>query len=54
MKGFKNLDDLNHIYKNVLDKVCFAYDAAYFGSKYLAWRTIIGYGRYGLWNFYKS
>ena len=54
MKGFKNLDDLKHIYKNVLDKVCFAYDAAYFGSKYLAWRTIIGYGRYGLWNFYKS
>ena len=54
MKGFKNLDDLKHFYKNVLGKVCFAYDAAYFDSKYLPWRTITGYERYGFWNFYKS
>ena len=32
--------DLNYIYKNELDKVCFAHDAAYSSSKGLAKRTI--------------
>ena len=32
--------DVNHIYKNKLDKACFAYDAAYSDRKDLAKRTI--------------
>ena len=40
MKGFNNLDDLKHIYKNELDKACFAHDAAYSDSKDLAKTTI--------------
>ena len=27
--GFKETGDLNYIYKNKLDKACFAHDAAY-------------------------
>ena len=33
---------LKHTYKNELDKACFAKDAAYSDSKYLAKRTISG------------
>ena len=36
VKVFKSLDDLKYIYKNLLDKVCFVYDAAYSGIKCLA------------------
>ena len=32
-------EDTNHIYKNGLDKVCFAHDAAYSDSKDLTKRT---------------
>ena len=40
MKNFKLTSDLKHIYKNELDKVCFAHDAAYCDSKDFAKRTI--------------
>ena len=33
---FKETGDLNYVYKNELDKVSFAHDAAYTDSKYLA------------------
>ena len=32
--------NLKHLYRNELDKVCFAHDAAYFDGKDLAKRTI--------------
>ena len=35
----KKTSDLNYIYKNELDKACFAHDASYADSKYLAKRT---------------
>ena len=37
---FRETSDLGHIYKNELDKACFAHDAAYTDSKDLATRTI--------------
>ena len=40
IKEFIETGNLKHIYKNELDKVCFAHDAACFGSKYLAKRII--------------
>ena len=42
MKRFKNLrtEDLNHVYKNELDKARFAHDVAYANSKDLAKRTV--------------
>ena len=42
MNGFKNLkkQDLKIIYKNKLDKACFAHDAAYAYSKDIAKRTV--------------
>ena len=40
IQKFRETDNLKHLYRNVLDKVCFAYDAAYSDSKDLARRTI--------------
>ena len=40
IQEFRETVYLKHIYKNELDKACFAHDAAYFDSKYLAKRTI--------------
>ena len=37
---FREISNLKHIYKNELDKTCFAHDAAYSDSKDLAERTI--------------
>ena len=37
---FKETGDLNYIYKNELDKPCFAHDAAYADNKDLAKRTV--------------
>ena len=39
MKGFKNV--LKHLYRNKLDKTCYAHDDAHPDSKYLAKRTMI-------------
>ena len=39
---FRETGNLKHIYKNELDKACFAHDKAYFDSKHLAKRTISG------------
>ena len=33
IQEFKQTDYLNYIYKNQLDKACFAHDAGYFDSK---------------------
>ena len=38
--NFKKTSNLKHIYKNELDKACFAHDVAYSNSKDLAKRTI--------------
>ena len=40
IQKFKENGDTNYIYKNELDKACFARDAAYSDSKYLTKRTI--------------
>ena len=40
IEKFKETGDTNYIYKNELDKACFAHDVAYSGSKDLAKRTI--------------
>ena len=40
IRKLKEASDLKYIYKNELDKVCFAHDAAYFGSKDLTKRTV--------------
>ena len=37
---FKGTGDTNYIYKNELDKACFAHDAAYSDSKDLTKRTV--------------
>ena len=39
IKKFKEMCILNYIYKNELDKACFANDAPYSDSKHLAKRT---------------
>ena len=39
IQKFKETDDINYIYKNELDKVCFAHDATYSDSKDLTKRT---------------
>ena len=39
IQKFKETSDTNYIYKNELDKVCFAHDAAYSDSKDLTKRT---------------
>ena len=40
IQKFRETGNLKHLYKNELDKACFAHDAAYSGSKDLATRTI--------------
>ena len=40
IQKFKKIGDTNYIYKNELDKACFAHDAAYSDSKNLTKRTI--------------
>ena len=40
IQKFRETDDLNHIYKNELDKACFAHYAAYSECKDVANRTI--------------
>ena len=40
IQTFRETGDTNHIYKNELDKACFAHDAAYSDSKDLTKRTI--------------
>ena len=40
IKKFKETGDTNYIYKNELDKACFAHDAVYSDSKNLTKRTI--------------
>ena len=40
MDQFKKTGDTNYIYKNELDKACFAHDAAYSDSKDLTKRTV--------------
>ena len=40
IKKFKETGDTNYIYKNELDKACFAHDAAYSDSKDLRKRTV--------------
>ena len=39
IQKFKETGDTSYIYKNELDKTCFAHDAAYSDSKYLIKRT---------------
>ena len=40
IQKFKETGDTKYIYRNELDKACFAHDAAYFGSKDPAKRTV--------------
>ena len=40
IQKFREAGNLKHFYTNKLDKACFARDAAYSDSKYLAKRTI--------------
>ena len=40
IQKFKETRDTNYIYKNELDKACFAHDAAYSDSKDLTKRTV--------------
>ena len=40
IQKFKGTGDTNYIYKNELDKTCFAHDAAYSDSKDLTKRTV--------------
>ena len=40
IQNFKETGDTNYIYKNELDKACFAHDAAYSDSKDLTKRTL--------------
>ena len=40
IQTFKETGDTNYIYKNELDKACFAHDAAYSDSKDLTKRTV--------------
>ena len=40
IQKFKEIADTNYIYKNELDKACFAHDAAYSDSKDLTKRTV--------------
>ena len=38
-KKFREIVNIKHLYRNELDKACFAHDAAYSHSKDLAKRT---------------
>ena len=40
IQKFRETGNLEHLYKNELDKACFAHDAAYSDSKDLAKKTI--------------
>ena len=40
IRKFRETDNLKHLYRNELDKACFAHDAAYSDSKDLAKTTI--------------
>ena len=40
IQTFRETWNLKHLYRDELDKACFAHDAAYFDSKNLAKRTI--------------
>ena len=40
IQKFKETSDTNSVYKNELDKACFAHDAAYSDSKDLTKRTV--------------
>ena len=40
IQKFREADDLKHIYKNELDKVCLPHDAIYYDYKDLAKRAI--------------
>ena len=40
IQEFRQTGNLKHLYRNELDKACFAHDAAYSDSKDLAKRTI--------------
>ena len=40
IQKFRETGNLKHLYRNELDKACFAHDAAYSDSKGLAKRTI--------------
>ena len=40
IQKFRETDNLKHLYRNELDKACFAHDAAFSDSKDLAKRTI--------------
>ena len=42
IQKLRETGNLKHLYRNELDKVCFAYDTAYSDSKGLAKRTISG------------
>ena len=39
IQKFRKTSNLKHLYRNELEKACFAHDAAYSDSKYLAKRT---------------
>ena len=41
IQKFRETDNLRHIYRNELDKVCFTHDAAYSNNKDLAKRIIL-------------
>ena len=40
IQKFKETGDINYVFKNELDKACFAHDAAYSDSKDLTKRTV--------------
>ena len=40
IQKFRETGNLKHLYRNELDKACFAHDAVYFDSKDLTERTI--------------
>ena len=40
IQKFRETGNLKHLYRNELDKACFAHDVAYFDSKCLAKRAI--------------
>ena len=42
IQKFRETGNLKHLYKNELDKACFAHDAAYSDSKYIAKRNVSG------------
>ena len=42
IRKFKDRGNLKYIYKNELDKACFAFNSAYSYSKYLSKKTISG------------